>query len=163
MRQHMPIFTNQRGALRWRIAETGITPEALLAATRDDPILVTGSTIDVTRDYSRILVHFCRSNWKADGFTRERAENYDDLKRFSIEFLCPVPAYGQRYSVNGEFYFNGWRPVLAITSFTHLRKIPKSTRFLLNDVHMADRTTLPIDVPHTNTPHLRLRRSFVTA
>lgn len=161
--RRMPVTTNQRGRLQWKIAETGVPRSALLATKKDDPIMLRGSTIDVMRYDGGTLVHFCRSSWQANGFERLGAEHYEDLSRFSINFLCPVPEYGIRYAVDAELYFNGRRPVLAITQFANPEPIPADTTFLLNDLHEADWTTdLPVEQA-TPTPRFRHRRSLVIA
>ncbi len=158
--RRMPVTTNQSGRLPWKIAETGIPREALLAATVTDPILLRGSTIDLIRDGGGIIVHFCLSRWTTDRFQRLRAESYDGLKRFAIEFLCPMPELGKRYQVDAVLYFNGKRPVLGITRFVSAEEIPADTIFLHNDLRPADRITEPSTRrrPLPTTPSFNRRR-----
>lgn len=132
------VSTNQRRVLRWRLAVAGITQADLHRSTRRDPIVLSGSKIDVTIDQHGPIVHFCRSDWGADGLTPNLSN--EALSESHIEFLCPIPTEGNRYRVDAEL---SWDPqtqmvVIVITKFTFETETPEDVAIVLDDVNPAD-------------------------
>jgi hypothetical protein len=147
-----PIWTNQGERVRIFFAEAGVTHEKLAAATKESPIHLSATNVDISIEGNGAkTIHFSKSRWRALGCTHRTIKKHDELSGpLAINVVCHVPDAGKRYSMEAVLYHDPKRRmnILAITNFTFEIELATSTVFELDD-HAPANSFLNDEEPST--------------
>lgn len=115
---------NQRDRLSGEFARAGIRRTNVLAARAHRPIVVRGRKVTISRTDGTTMLHFCFSEWTAQGFSSRKCSQAQclELGECAFEIACRIPEVQKpgEYDVSALYFWDEKRemPVVRILDFT---------------------------------------------